>query len=101
METVRFLRDLEDEGAYAQGLELAYVQVRDQLTDIGNRMRAEIDALSLLDCHDPFGARLKELEHTVFVMGLVIRDCVDRRRRLAHVAAGLPDVVLDEETPKR
>jgi len=98
METVRFLRDIEDEKKYAQGLELAYVDVRDALRDLLNRMQGEIDVLSQLDCHDPYEDRVRELAVILFTMGLVIHDCGDRRKRLADVAAGLSDVVFDEES---
>lgn len=100
METVRFLRDVEDEKKYAQGLELAYVDVRDALTDLWNRMSRESDTLALLDCENPYRDRLKELRHIIWTAGLVIQDCADRRARLADVARGLSNVVFDEETPE-
>lgn len=98
MEHVRFLRDVQDEKKYAQTLELAYVDVRDACTDLANRMSQDSSTLLMLDCHDPFQDRLKELRHMVWTMGLVIGDCADRRARLADVARGLSDVIFDEET---
>jgi len=100
METVRFLRDLEDEKAFAQGLELAYLDAFNGCTDIVNRMWRRIDKPENDVYQENADARLKELRHVLFVMSLVIRDCIDRRKRLADVAAGLPDVVFDEESPE-
>ncbi len=99
METVRFLRDLEDEEAYAKGLELAYLDAFNAITDVGNRMYDDVtmEATCVETCC--VDARHKELRHVLFVMALVIRDCTDRRKRLADVAAGLTHVVLDEECP--
>jgi len=97
METVRFLRDIEDETKYAQGLEVAYLDAFNALTDVGNRMFKDFDSPEWPPENDDMENRHKELRHVLFTMGLVIRDCVDRRKRLANVAAGLPNVVLDEE----
>ena len=101
METVRFLRDIDDETAYSQGLELAYVDAFNAVTDVGNRMYRDAELPWPGADKDDMSARHKELRHVLFTMGLVIRDAIDRRRRLANVAAGLPDVVFDEETPER
>jgi len=98
METDRFLRDIDDETKYAQGLEMAYVDAFDALVQIGNRMSYESDELDLLDCENPFKERLRDLRRITFTMGLVIHDCADRRKRLADVARGLSDVVFDEES---
>jgi hypothetical protein len=98
METVRFLRDIDDEKAYAQSLELCYVDAFNHITDIVNRMYEDVvheehgsEATEIADRH-------KELRHVLFTMGLVISDCGDRRKRLADVAGGLADVILDEQT---
>lgn len=99
METVRFLRDLDDEKAFAQGLELAYLDAFNAVTDIANRMyrnRVLFEAPDSCRHEDTH----KEVRHALYIMSLVIRDCIDRRRRLADVARGLSDVVFDEETPK-
>jgi len=98
METVRFLRDVEDEGAFGQALELAYVDAFNYLTDVGNRMYEDTAPPSKRTPRSENADRLKELRSVLFTMSLVIRDCVERRRRLANVAAGLTDVVFDEET---
>lgn len=101
METARFLRDLNDEKAYAQGLELAYVDAFNGITDVSKCMWNDC-------CHpDHDGstaqvdARHKDINHVLFLMSGVIQDCVDRRKRLAHVAAGLPDVIFDEESAEK
>ncbi len=99
METVRFLRDIENETKYAQGLEIAYLDAFEALNDLCRRMYGDVqDGLSNLP-NRPIDERHKELRHVLFVMGLVIRDCTERRKRLADVAAGLSDVVFDEESP--
>lgn len=100
METVRFLRDIEDEKKYAQGLELAYLDAFNAITDVGNRMYRDAVHECVEGDDDACESRHKELRHVLFTMGLVIRDCVERRRRLADVARGLPHVVFDEETPQ-
>ena len=97
METIEFLRDIEDETKYALSLELCYVNARDAVTDVINRMWDDVGGAAADGEQLPADARHKELRHIVFTMGLVITDCADRRRRLANIAAGLPDVVLDEE----
>ncbi len=97
METVRFLRDIEDETKYAQGLEVAYLDAFNALTDVSNRMIGWVDLYRGVGADEWIEFRVKELRHVLFTMSMVIRDCVDRRKRLANVAAGLPNVVLDEE----
>lgn len=99
METDRFLRDLDDEKAFAQGLELAYLEAFNNITHVGNRMWEDLGTTVPADDTSQDSARLKELRHVIYTMGQVLRDCIDRRKRLAHVAAGLPDVVFDEESP--
>jgi len=98
METVRFLRDIEDEGAYGQALELAYVDAFNAVTEVGNRMYEDTALPSKRTPRSENADRLKELRQVLCTMGLVIRDCGDRRRRLADVAAGLSDVVFDKES---
>jgi len=97
MERVQFLRDIEDEKKYAQGLEVAYLDAFNEITDVGNRMYRDADLARGEWRESDMEDRLKELRHVLFVMGLVIRDCSDRRKRLADRAVGLPDRVLDEE----
>jgi len=99
METVRFLRDIEDETKYGQGLELAYVDAFDAVTDVGNRMCQDTALPSKRTPRSDNADRLKELRQVLFTMSMVIRDCAARRKRLANIAAGLADVVFDEESP--
>jgi len=98
METVRFLRDLEDEEAYAKGLELAYLDAFNAITDVGNRMYRDTLKPSLASKPMALDDRHQQLRTVLFTMALVIRDCSDRRRRLADAAVGLTDRVLDEQS---
>jgi len=98
MERIRFLRDIEDETKYAQGLELAYVEASAAIADVANNMTDESEGLDLLDCENPFLELSLQLGTIVLAMSLVIRDCADRRKRLADVARGLSNVVFDEES---
>ncbi len=103
METGRFLRDIEDETKYAQRLELAYIDALNAVTDVINRMHSDSTAVEGLELAyrvwpQKDTTRIKELSHVVFVMSQVVLDCGDRRKRLADVAAGLADVVFDEES---
>jgi len=97
MERVQFLRDIDDEKKYAQSLEMAYVDAFNAITDIGNGMYRDSSKYRTGGPDTELDDRLKEVRHVLFVMGLVIRDCSDRRKRLADRAVGLPDRVLDEE----
>ena len=101
METVRFLRDLDDELAYAQGLELCYVDAFNAVMDVSNRMHRDSTSLRIQSACEDHEDRHKELRHVLCTMSLVLRDCVERRKRLTDIAAGLTDVVFDEETPER
>ena len=100
METIGFLRDIEDETKYAQCLEIAYVDAFNAIQEL----KAHTWEDSCRPHHPVFApaddARIKELKHITWVMSGVIRDCSDRRKRLADVAARLPDVVFDEERPE-
>jgi len=100
METVRFLRDVDDEKKYGQTLEMAYVDAFNAVTDIGNRMYRDSQKIRKERACEDHEERHKELRHVLFVMGLTIHDMADRRKRLADVARGLSDVVFDEETPE-
>ncbi len=101
METVRFLRDIDDETKYGQGLEMAYLDAFNAIVSISNQLRYESGELDLLDCENPFTNLLCEIRATTFTMGLVIHDCADRRKRLADVARGLSNVVFDEESSQK
>lgn len=96
METVKFLRDIEDETVYAQGLEMAYIDAFNAITKIGNAMskRAAFTRSANTPAQQKRGHELRKVLST---MALVIRDCAHRRKRLANIAAGLTDVVFDEE----
>jgi len=97
METTRFLRDIEDETKYAQGLELAYVDVRDEINRIVTGLCVDAARCGYLGCEPRLQSRRREIANLVLTMSMVIRDCADRRKRLADVARGLSDVVFDEE----
>jgi len=101
METVRFLRDVEDEKKYGQTLEMAYVDAFNAVTDIGNRMYRDSQKIRKQRACEDHEERHKELRHVLFVMGLTIHDMADRRKRLADVARGLSNVVFDEESPEK
>ena len=104
MERARFLRDIENEQKYAMTLEMAYLDAFNAVTDVGNRMYRDSQSDVLMTraaARRSAQDRHQELRHVLLVMGMVLRDCADRRKRLADVAAGLSDVVLDKESPKR
>jgi len=101
METVPMLGDVDDEKHYAQLLEVAYVEAW-----------CEVDKI----CKDayfgdgyksggpPDDSDLKvgyaDLTRLRFVMAANVEQSVNRRRRLADITAGLPDVVLQKEGTK-
>lgn len=101
MEKVPFLRDVDDEKHYAQLLEVAYVEaytaLRQILTDakLYAKYRAGLPSGSYEMHVEPerLEAMRDAMEHTV-------QQTVDRRRRLADIAAGLSDVVLDKQSSK-
>ena len=98
MEKVPFLRDIDDEKHYAQLLEVAYVEAYTELNNILARSMQGV----FLETHPADrladGAeQYEDLARLRFVMNATVQQSVDRRRRLAHVARRLADVVLDEE----
>ena len=98
MNTVPFLRDIDDEKHYAQLLEVAYVEAYTELASIlgGQREYTTVE----IDRNVPeqeFLELFRDLGRLRVVMALTVRQSGDRRRRLAHIARGLSDVVLDEE----
>jgi len=101
METVPFLSDIDDEKHYAQLLEVAYVEALCELERI-------VSAAYFAQPYKAGGPRpvsdedldFEALNRLRFVMGRTVEQSVGRRRRLAHIARGLSDVVLDEEGPE-
>lgn len=99
MERVPFLRDIENDELYAKSVENAYLLAYEHLGKLLEHQKypkssgpqavtAMLIRLSEL-CEALHGMELQ--------MSFVIRDMADRQARLANVATGLADVVLDEE----
>jgi len=101
MERIEFLRDIENEEKYGMACELAYLHVFNALSLFEKKMHNESAELQLLDCHDPFQTRCREMLHILRTMSQVMRDMADRRKRLFDIAAGLSDVVFDEESTEK
>ena len=105
METVEFLGDIDDEKLYARKLELAYNEAYQQVLKILLDFpqipgRVELDeAERCIGWIEGVDSKTRvQLEQMRFVMRLQLRQLADRRRRLADVAVGLTDRVLDEES---
>lgn len=99
MERVPFLRDIEDETLYAKTVENAYALVYEQLAKLavlyeGERRQELHSGQITYTCGVNLHLAVRAMRTT---MKLTMRDMADRRARLADVAAGLADVVLDEE----
>jgi len=99
MKRTEFLRDIENEEKYAMTLEMAYLDAFNAITDVGNRMYRDSQKIRKQRACEDHEERHKELRHVIGVMALTLRDCADRRKRLADTAVGLTDRVLDEESP--
>ncbi len=98
METVPFLRDIDDEKHYAQLLEVAYVEAYSELDKILKEWIVLSNQLHPIDISEEIWSKaFTDLARFRFVMRCTVQQSVDRRRRLAHVARRLADVVLDEE----
>ena len=108
MKTIAFLRDIDDEHLYAQQLELAWIRLGDELSEIlarwplivGPTVQPELKLNSqpLLADLDAIYADLATMRQW---MSLLARDMAERARRLADAAVGLPDRVLDEQSAQR
>ncbi len=105
METVKFLGDIDSDKLYAAKLELAYNCAYQEILKILIDF-PEVPDIELFD-----DRRLRQgdllhasahtaaqLEQMRVVMVLQIRQMAERKRRLADVAVGLADRVLDEES---
>lgn len=100
MKRVPLLSEIDNEKHYAQLLEVAYCEAATELNVLVARMSRlnrqetwiEIDPQELVDWY-------RKLTQLQWVMIGTVGDSTDRRRRLANVARGLSDVVLDEEGP--
>jgi len=101
METVPFLRDVDDEKHYAQLLEVAYVEAFSEVDSI--LKQSELATLGLAGSTPEeytLVVSYEDLARLREVMNFTVIQSVDRRRRLAHVARRLADVVLDKEGTK-
>lgn len=98
METVPMLSDVDDARHYAYLLEVAYVEALCELEKI-------LKAAHFAQPYIKGGPRpvcdedldYDELTRLHSVMSATVEQSITRRRRLAHIARGLSDVVLDEE----
>jgi len=98
MERVPLLAEIDDEKHYAQLLEVAYCEAATELNVLLHEM-------SWMDGDEDCGFRtltgiipwLNRIKRLQWVMIGTVGDSTERRRRLADVAAGFADVILDEE----
>lgn len=101
MERVPLLAQIDDEKHYAQLLEVAYCEAATELNVLlhkmswmnGDRVSGFMEMTGIV----PWFNKLTRLQ---WVMIGTVGDSTERRRRLADVARGLADVVLDEEGSK-
>jgi len=105
METVEFLADVDSEKLYAAKLELAYncayQEVLKMLIDfpVGRVTLDEQErCIGWTGETERIGQTHKQLYQMKFVMRLQIRQMAERKRRLADIAVGLTDRVLDEQS---
>lgn len=105
METVQFLGDVDDEKLYARKLELAYNEAYQEVLKIlldfpEVPARVELDegerCIGWIEGVD--SKTRAQLEQMRIVMSLQLRQLANRRRRLADVAVGLTDRVLDVDS---
>ncbi len=105
MKKMPFLRDVDDEGLYAQMLENCFLLAYEQLSDA----LAKFPITQPIECFVPDDQALQDLFRESIdtyerlarmrqTMAWVIKDCADRRRRLADRSVRLPDRVFDEES---
>jgi len=105
VETVEFLGDIDDAELYTKQVELAYGLAYEEIIKIliefpGAGGRVILDEKErCVGWDDTLDSPAHGMLHVLqFTMKLTLRNMADRRRRLADVAVGLPDVVLDEES---
>ncbi len=104
METVQFLGDIDSEKIYAAKLELAYNEVYQEVLKIlldwpiiVDGLEATLDHLDFEPLTTDLDKIQRQIEQMRVVMVLQIRQMAERKRRLADVAVGLTDRVLDEQ----
>jgi hypothetical protein len=98
MKPVPLLSEIDDEKHYAQLLEVAYCEAATELNVLLHEMswlRSDEDLVAI-DMTDSL-EWLNKLKRLQWVMIGTVGDSTERRRRLADVARGLADGVLDEE----
>ncbi len=98
METVPMLGDVDDEKHFSQLLEVAYCEAAQELNDICHSVAKLVHEESFVTIER--GEVLEQFEamnRLQFVMIATVQQTIERRRRLADVAAGFADVVLDKE----
>jgi len=105
METVEFLGDIDDEKLYARKLELAYNCAYQEVLKILIDFPRGSVILDEQESCTGWNGESERIENTKrqlnqmkVVMRLQLRQLANRRRRLADVAVGLADRVLDEES---
>ncbi len=105
METVQFLGDIDNDKIYAAKLELvyncAYQEVLKILIDVDDAPPVELfddRRLRRGDLLHLVALTKSQLEQMRAVMLLQIRQMAERKRRLADIAVGLTDRVLDEQS---
>jgi len=105
MEIVQFLGDIDNEKIYAVKLELAYNQVYQQVLKILTNFptgQVELDeferCIGWIESDEKVSKVERQLKQIRVVMSLQIRQMAERKRRLADIAVGLTDRVLDEES---
>ena len=98
METVPMLGDVDDEKHFAQLLEVAYCEAATELNDICHKVAQLVHEESFVTIErDQVLEQCEALHRLKFVMLATVQQTIERRRRLANVARGLADVVLDKE----
>jgi len=98
METVPFLRDVDDEKHYAQLLEVAYVEAYTELRQIlaDAKFFGECKPGLFADSYE-MRVNVERLHAMSHLMQYTVQQSIERRRRLADVAAGFADLVLDKK----
>jgi len=100
VKTRPFLRDIDDVHHYANTLENVHALLYEELGEILAKFPLLLASDVVNDWFRCDGDRLTDtysdlarLRHT---MSLLMRDMLERKKRLADIAVGLPDVKFDE-----
>jgi len=98
METVPMLGDIDDEKQFAQLLEVAYCEAATELNDICHKFAGLVheERYGMIEPGEVI-EQCEALNRLQFVMIATVQGTIARRRRLADVAAGFADVILNEE----